>query len=154
LISDNVEGGNTEGAQEVGAQAYKQWICLELNNRTTDVTMVISNITLDWGKLYSDGNKDVEIPISKVVGTKIPPKGALKIYSCGRENASSGTEGTVTVRVEGGGTIGSVYWNCPWGATSNEAYAKNVGDSWIINVPQVSYDGAIGLLPVKILKDV
>ncbi|KAF8247238.1 Aegerolysin-domain-containing protein [Wilcoxina mikolae CBS 423.85] len=137
-------GGSPKIADD---RAYAQWICLELNNRTTDVVMVISAVSVPWGKLYSDGDKDKEIGADKVIGQKIQPKKSFKVWSCGRENSPSGTEGTVTVTDEDGGAIGAVYWDCPWSGR-NKAEERGVADGWIVNVPKVAPDGAIGLLPI------
>ena len=93
-----------------------QWIALESSTNPMPPTSIwITSVSLDWGKLYDGNDKDHEIGIPKVIGTQIKLGKSYTIWACGRENASSGTEGTVTLSTvkTGGSKIASVYWDCP-----------------------------------------
>ncbi|KAF8460749.1 aegerolysin type hemolysin, partial [Kalaharituber pfeilii] len=96
-------------------QAYSQWIALRIRNRSAQ-SVFITGINLEWGKLYDGDDMDNEVNPGTIIGREIRPKKSTIIYSCGRENASSGTEGTVTVseRRNGANRVVAIYWDCPW----------------------------------------
>lgn len=92
------------------------------------------------------GNKDNEIEIEDVNNTVINPGDSYTIYSCGRENASSGTEGTFDlVESSGGKFIRTFYWDCPWGSKQNKAEVRGSNSAWLVEPNGFNYDsGALG----------
>jgi hypothetical protein len=66
-------------------------------------------------------DKDDGIPTSQIEGMKIGPGTIVRIDSCGREDAASGTEGDLEIWEDGAGgaKVGHFYWDCPWGTRSN-----------------------------------
>jgi hypothetical protein len=64
-------------------------------------------------------NKDAEIPKSDIENHKINPGDEFQINSCGRSDASSGTEGDFDIYEDGGTKVRHFYWNCPWGSKTN-----------------------------------
>jgi len=138
---------------------YGQWIWLQLANNTggtpvPGVPIYITAIDVSWGKL-TDGNPDNAIDPKTIIGTEISPQGSYTLMSCGLENSPSGTTGTVTLSTqpEGGQVVAVIYWNCPWGS-DNELMTKEVGGTWIVNVPQVLPTGAIEKVTVTFLRGV
>lgn len=72
------------------------------------------------GKFYSNGNKDEEIQPSQIEGTTVTQDQTYTIYACGRENASSGTEGSFDI-YDGNTKVGTYTWDCPWGSKTNSS---------------------------------
>ena len=122
-------------------------------NRSDD-SIWITGIKLDYGKLYDGDDKDNEVKPGDVIGTEIKSKESYTIYSCGRENSPSGTEGTVTVsdKQEDGNRIADIYWDCPY-TGRNKLEKRKANKHWLVDVPTVLPDGAIGHVAVKFRKD-
>ncbi|KAF8687636.1 hypothetical protein AX14_003645, partial [Amanita brunnescens Koide BX004] len=104
--------------REISPKAYAQWVVITLNNSSTKA-VVVKNVGLSWGKFHEEGNKDKEIPVSDIENTEIPPGGEFRINSCGRENASSGTEGEFDIYEVDSNKVRHFYWDCPWGSSTN-----------------------------------
>jgi len=137
----------------VSTLSYAQWIALELTNRSTD-SIWITGIKLDYGKLYDGDSMDNEINPNDIVGTEIKSKQSYTIYSCGRENLPSGTEGTVAVsdKKKDGNRIADIYWDCPY-TGRNKLEKPKANKDWLVDVPTALPDGAIGHVAVKFRKD-
>ena len=138
-------------------QGYGQWIALELRNsnpKSSGISMFITNIHLDYGKLYDGKDMDNEVDPNSIIGTEIKPGNSYTVYSCGRESSPTGTEGTVTLaqKKDGGDHISDIYWNCPWGTKNNVLKDSNTDENWLIQVPYVPPDGSIGNVTVKFVK--
>ncbi|KAE8332434.1 Asp-hemolysin [Aspergillus sergii] len=138
--------------------AYAQWIIIHLINSMTSSTLKVKNAIPDkekgegWGKFYKDGNKDDEISAAEVNKVTVPPGGSANIYSCGRSDAASGTEGHIELW-DGESKIGKVYWDCPWGSKSNDFGISERGNSyWVQNGAWSKDSGAIGTVDVEIGK--
>lgn len=127
---------------------YGQWIGLQLANNT-------GGTPVPGVPIYIDGDPDHAIDPTTVIGTEILPQGSYALNSCGPENSPSGTTGTVTLSTqpEGGQVVAVIYWNCPWGG-ANELMTQEVGGTWIVNVPPVPPQGAIGNVTVTFLRGV
>lgn len=65
------------------------------------------------------GNKDAEIAVKDIENTKILPGKQFRMNSCGRENASSGTEGDFDIYEVAADKVRHFYWECPWGSKTN-----------------------------------
>ncbi|KAJ7518446.1 hypothetical protein O6H91_21G070500 [Diphasiastrum complanatum] len=75
-------------------------------------SLEIRDARLVWGKWYQypDKNKEISAPN----GTIINPGSPVTIASCGRQNASSGTEGSFNLYAKPSDRkIATVSWDCP-----------------------------------------
>jgi hypothetical protein len=80
------------------------------------------------------------------------PGGEFGIASCGREDASSGTEGSYDI-YDGGTKVCTVYWDCPWGLKRNSFETKNVNKDYTVQDSGANLDsGAIGTVTIKVFK--
>ena len=134
-------------------QGYGQWLGLELMNRNSKnsgISMWITTINLEWGKLYDCQDMDHEIDPKTVIGTEIKPGKSYTFCTCGRQNSASGTEGTVTLagHKDGSDHISDIYWSCPWGPKDNILKVSNTDPNWIIQVPPISSGGPIGRVTI------
>jgi len=131
--------------------AYAQWVVIVLKNRSNQ-SIKIKNVKLDWGKFYVDDNKDEEIPTSEIEDRIILPSKTYQINSCGRENASSGTEGSFDLVDHSGQIIRSFYWDCPWGSKRNTWRVTNPDQNWLVDSSGANLDsGALGTITVQIV---
>ncbi|KAF9526819.1 aegerolysin type hemolysin [Crepidotus variabilis] len=140
---------------DIETTAYAQWVTIDNgNNSPGTATLVIRKVSLSWGKFYEGGNKDREIHISSLEGKEIPAGGSFKIYSCGRENASSGTEGSYNlVEKNGGRLVRRVYWNCPLGTKTNTFTLSGANRDWVIQQDGGNLDsGALGDIKLTMVK--
>ncbi|OCH84840.1 pleurotolysin A [Obba rivulosa] len=127
--------------------AYAQWVVIVLKNVSPQGTLVIKNLNLMWGKFHKDGDKDAEIPTKDIEGTKILPGAEYTINSCGRSDASSGTEGKFDLYEEGGALVRSFYWDCPWGSKTNTWTISNANAQWMVDSQGANLNsGALGTI--------
>jgi hypothetical protein len=156
--------------------AYAEWVAINLHFRKGNGdgdSLVVKNVKLAWGKFYKDGSlqycmlsvkfsdawlcfkdKDHEIPVSDVEGHIIKEGETFVIESCGRSDASSGTEGEFDlVSRNKGTTIGHVYWNCPWGSKRNDFTVNSKADGWNVGLDSApdTDGGALGKVDVSIV---
>lgn len=96
--------------------AYAQWI--EVKIVSENMTLKVKNANLNWGKFYEYGNKDKEISKDDINKIEVASGKSAWICSCGRSDASSGTEGSFEL-YDGDTKIGKFNWDCPWGKKSN-----------------------------------
>ncbi|WP_281233264.1 aegerolysin family protein [Flavobacterium gelatinilyticum] len=96
--------------------AYAQWI--EVKIVSENMTLKVQNAKLSWGKFYEYGNKDKELSTSEINNITVDSGTSTRICSCGRSDASSGTEGSFDL-YDGDTKIGSFNWDCPWGKKKN-----------------------------------
>lgn len=96
--------------------AYAQWI--EVKVVSENMTLNVKNASLNWGKFFEQGNKDKEISTDDINKISIESGKSAWICSCGRSDASSGTEGSFDL-YNGSTKIGHFKWDCPWGKKSN-----------------------------------
>ncbi|KAJ5928372.1 hypothetical protein N7466_007328 [Penicillium verhagenii] len=94
------------------------WVDLHLTDSMGGLPVRVQNSELQWGKFYADGNKNDEISPQQVDETVIPPfsSGPADIWTCGREDAPSGSQGSFDLidQNTGGGKICSIDWNAPY----------------------------------------
>lgn len=102
------------------------------------------------GKFYRYPDKDKEISASEVNKEVAGPGGDASIAACGRENASSGTEGSIDI-YDGDVRVCNVYWDCPW-AGRNRFVPRNKNGRYVVDHTDVSDDGPIGEVTVKVVK--
>ncbi|KAF7158747.1 hypothetical protein CNMCM5623_003911 [Aspergillus felis] len=141
-----------------GVLAYAQWVCVIIENKSKSMTATVGGAYLKWGKFYKDGDKDKEIPPSDVDKIEIPPGQKKRVYSCGRSDASSGTEGGFKLYdgkdKKEDKCIGEVYWDCPWGSKTNtfNTTPTHPDDYNISNGPYNQSGGALGDVDVYVSK--
>ncbi|CAA7262647.1 unnamed protein product [Cyclocybe aegerita] len=153
-------------------RAYAQWVIIILHNVGSS-PFKIANLGLSWGKLYADGkplhqskriwylplsltgNKDKEVYPSDYNGKTVGPDEKIQINSCGRENASSGTEGSFDIvdPNDGNKTIRHFYWECPWGSKRNTWTPSGSNTKWMVEWSGQNLDsGALGTITVDVLR--
>lgn len=130
--------------------SYAQWIGSEVHPINFQIS--IKNAKLAWGKFYQEGNKDKELSSDEINKITIASGSVGKIYSCGRSDSASGTEGSFDV-YDGGTHVGTFYWNCPWGSKSNTFFWTGMTREYIAQVSGGNTDsGAIGHVEIKLVK--
>jgi hypothetical protein len=67
---------------------------------------------------------------SAIEGYVISPEKSFMICTCGRENATSGPEGTFEI-YDGTTAVGKVYWNCPYGSSTNDFQYTAYTDTYL-----------------------
>ncbi|MDF5795608.1 aegerolysin family protein [Pseudomonas aeruginosa] len=106
--------------------AYAEWIAVKVVVSKSIGTVGIRNATLQWGKFYRYTNKDDEISTEEVSSMNVQAGSPQWIASCGRENASSGTQGSFDC-YDGNTKMGTFSWDDPWksGATNTRASRRH-----------------------------
>ncbi|WP_295230648.1 aegerolysin family protein [uncultured Chryseobacterium sp.] len=132
--------------------AYAQWI--EVKIVSENMTLQVKNATLQWGKFYEEGDKDKEISTDDINKITVDSGKSKSICSCGRSDASSGTQGSFEL-YNGDTKIGKFVWECPWGKKDNSF-------SWTQDASDKSYysnreggnknSGAIGNVTISCIK--
>ncbi|KAJ5157657.1 uncharacterized protein N7482_008757 [Penicillium canariense] len=107
---------------------YDDWVDLHMTDALPGLPIQVKNAELQWGKFYADGNKDHEITPEQVDSTVLPANssGPADVWSCGREDAPSGSEGSFDLIDQNyGNTICTLEWNCPYEpGKGNENWVK------------------------------
>lgn len=102
-----------------------------------------------------DDDKDLEISATDVDKISAPPGYRCTVSSCGRERASSGTEGDLDL-YDGNTKICKVYWDCPWGDPNNKAEIRDhdpsTSDYVVILGPYNTSGGALGRVDITVSK--
>jgi len=126
---------------------YAQWISVKIQNKANGHTLKVSNGFLKWGKWYG-GSKDEEVDAPS---GEINYDSSKTINSCGRSDASSGTEGYFDIYDEKSNHIAHVTWDCPWGSKQNSYQVETKSDRYTIDTDVSNlYGGAIGSRTIKI----
>ncbi|MEJ2765608.1 aegerolysin family protein [Photobacterium sp. MCCC 1A19761] len=130
--------------------AYAQNIQIAINPE--NFTLTVDGAKLEWGKFYEYDDKDSELSIKDVNGTKIEPKEIKVIAACGRSDSASGTEGSIKL-YDGNVEIGKFYWDCPWGSKDNQTKWEKSNNQYITEVSGGNlHSGAIGLVNITVYK--
>ncbi|KAJ3496165.1 hypothetical protein NLJ89_g10525 [Agrocybe chaxingu] len=114
-------------------KAYAQWVIVLINNKGSE-PLKLKSLNVITGKLYADGNKDVEVPASDYEGKVVAPGEKLQFNSCGLANTPEGTSGTFDLvdPIEDDKLIRHFYWNCPWGSHNNEWEVTGTNSKWVV----------------------
>ncbi|RGP64278.1 aegerolysin family [Fusarium sporotrichioides] len=132
--------------------AYAQWVYILIQNKIASGEISIRNVNLNWGKFYQWDNKDNEISVDAVKQIVIASGKTAGVASCGRSDASSGTEGSFDL-YDGDTKICNIYWDCPWGSKTNTFTVGSVDDDYIVQATGANLNsGAIGTVNVKVAK--
>ncbi len=131
--------------------AYAQWISVEIQPKNCNVQ--VKNAYLAWGKFHTRGNKDNSISNDEVNAITVSSGNTGYVYSCGREDSSSGTEGHFDL-YDGGTKIGTFYWDCPWGSKRNTTrWQQGASDDYIAQASGGNPDSsAIGNVRIVVMK--
>jgi hypothetical protein len=135
--------------------AYAQWVTITITPANVDVKL--KNVAHSWGKFYKTGDKDTEIPVSDIEGTVIAQGSSFTVNACGREDAASGTEGTMDL-FDGDTKIGTYTWDCPWGTKSNSSTWSSSGpqpphNKYVVQQSGANLDsGALGNVTIQVVK--
>ncbi|MEW6255615.1 MAG: aegerolysin family protein [Pseudomonadota bacterium] len=129
--------------------AYAQWV--EITIKPISCSVQIKNIVHQWGKFYI-GSKDNEVAPESLEGKAIESGSSFTFGACGRENASSGTEGSFDL-YDGKTNVGNYYWDCPWGSKTNTSTWTPGSDSYICQATGANLNsGALGNVTLKAVK--
>ena len=127
---------------------HSDFIQITLENKSLE-TLKTENVYAHWGKFYAFPDKHAEVDIGTVANQTFGPKKSFKFASCGRENASSGTEGQLDV-MHGTERLFQLYWCCPY-IGQNKVNARYVAEGWVAAVSEFSESGAIGPVTIKVI---
>jgi len=129
---------------------YKEWIQLKIVNKT-DRTLVVKDLYLHWGKLYEYPEKGIEVGLDTANSKEIKPGKFLTFASCGRENATHGTEGDLNL-FDGDERVMKVYWDSPyWGVNKFSTYY--VAEGWHPSNTRWSPTGEFGPVTLTLFKE-
>ncbi|AYR19500.1 aegerolysin family protein [Alcaligenes faecalis] len=136
--------------EEKTLRAYAQWI--EITVFVVNGDFEIKDAHLDWGKFHKPGNKNKEIYASQINGTIIKDEDSYTIASCGRENASSGTEGRFSL-YDGNTEVFKYYWDCPWSGSNSDRLDVKDKEKYTVNKKGGgSTSGASGNIFITVVK--
>ncbi|MCJ1355130.1 MAG: hypothetical protein MMC33_005121 [Icmadophila ericetorum] len=129
--------------------AIGQFTEITISNRSSDKTLKIQNLTMKWGKIYPEGNKNgPEISPADVENTEIKPKKSYVFRTCGRSDSASGTEGYFDLNVDDK-MVRNIYWSSPWGVSDNIFKLSGEDEDWMAEVrPAGNQGGNAGPLGV------
>lgn len=104
------------------------------------------------GKFYKWDNKDNEISAADV-DKQVATRGHdADVASCGRSDASSGTEGTLDL-YDDDVKVCHIYWSCPWGSKTNEFQITDIDNAYVVQQTGANLDGgALGTVTVKVAR--
>jgi len=130
--------------------AYAQWVEIKVEPTGTDLQ--IKNAKANWGKFYQHPNKDKELSPAQINKLKITPANPVIIASCGRSDASAGTEGSFDLYA-GEVKVAHYKWNCPWGSkTNSQALTPGTNEHYVTQVSGGNTDsGALGNVTLKVV---
>jgi hypothetical protein len=136
---------------QIATMGYAQYIEMELYNKSKSRKYTVGGATLAWGKFYQRPNKDQEIGAGDIDGQVVNPGKGFFVCACGRENASSGTEGSVTI-YDGDTQVGVIHWDNPWLAGStNRVWVEGKNDDYAVEIgPYDSKNASIGYVKVEL----
>lgn len=142
--------------------AYAQWGTFVIY--ATNFNVTIKNVAHSWGKFYDSkqigvagGSKDNEYQPSDIEGKVVAAGMSFAINACGREDASSGTEGSFDL-YDGTTFVGTYTWDCPWGSKSNSSTWSAAGpqpplNSYVTQQSGANLDsGALGTVVIQTTK--
>lgn len=114
---------------------YNQYVNILL--RAENFKIKIMDAKLNCGKFYQSGNKDKELSATDIKNIEI--EAGIKpdtINSCGRDGASKGTEGLITILdAENDRILGTYKWDCPfWKSKNTSKWQRDK------NFPQEDFD--------------
>ncbi|KAF8726099.1 hypothetical protein AX14_008081 [Amanita brunnescens Koide BX004] len=138
--------------ENIRTMAYAQWVVINIVNSSAR-PVVIKNVRIHWGKFYKEGDKNIEVSVHAIENTRILPGQEFRISSCGRENATSGTEGEFDIFEDGSDKIRHFYWDCPWGKKGNTWRVSESNRKWVVDTWGANIDsGALGNITVDLFK--
>lgn len=127
--------------------AHAQWAVITVSNQSRTKTISVKDASRSWGKFHEASSKDKEVSDATINQIVLRPQTEASIYSCGRENASSGVEATISL-YDGAYKICKIYWECPWGSPTNTVelrdYNAQTSDFMVVVGPYNKKDGALG----------
>ncbi|KAI1771103.1 aegerolysin type hemolysin [Hypoxylon cercidicola] len=135
--------------------AYAQWVVIQIINNFRSGKINVKNARIFWGKFHDHTNKDNEIGSDIVSKIEIPANSTTKIYSCGRSDSATGTEGQFDL-YDGDHKICTIYWDCPWGSKDNNFEIRDhdvVKTEYMVSKGDWNkYSGALGDVDVEIAR--
>ncbi|KAH7920030.1 putative Asp-hemolysin precursor [Leucogyrophana mollusca] len=123
-----------------------EWVVLEITNSLKS-PIKIQNAKIDGGEFYQDGRVVSPEEIDKIV---IPPGSERSVSSRDRSGVPSGIEGSIDL-YDDTTKICSLYWNCPWGSSTNNFEVQDVNRGYIVtNGPWNPGPGPLGNIAIKV----
>lgn len=132
-------------------RAYGQWVEITIYAVNADFT--VNDAYTRWGKFHKPGDKNYEVSSRSINGTIIKDGDKYTIASCGRSDASSGTEGGFSL-YDGDKLVFRYYWDCPWGSkNNNDSLDEKDKDGYYVTKSGGNYyGGALGNVFIAVMK--
>ena len=133
--------------------SYAQWIGISV--KPYKLNLNIQNAQLSWGKFHREDDRDSDISSNEINQIKMRDGNSASIYSCGRSDAASGTQGSIDIYdADTAKKIGTFSWDSPWGSKHNTfGWSYSDSENYIAQVTGGNKDsGAIGNLRIEIGK--
>lgn len=125
---------------------YGQWVQVIIRNKSAK-TLTIKDPSSYWGKFYAYPEKSNEVSSASLNDNTIGAGMEWNCASCGRSDASSGTEGTFWL-FDGSENVGKIYWSCPWSGSNNFTAQPTDANRWVLGATVWSSSGALGTITV------
>ncbi|KAH8803391.1 putative Asp-hemolysin precursor [Xylogone sp. PMI_703] len=133
---------------------YAEDVVIKIQNET-GVTIKLADTQLLWyGKFHKPSHKDVQInEREELDGVRIENRESFSIYSCGRADSATGTEGTIDLTHNNGDKFATLYWECSWGKTTNNFEIRDNQGDYAINATGWNRTGqSLGTVDVKVMR--
>ncbi|PGH28501.1 hypothetical protein GX50_08759 [[Emmonsia] crescens] len=128
---------------------HGDWIDMHLTN-ALEGPLAIQNAQLVHGKFYADDDKDDEIGTEQVEDIVIPESGSGDVYSCGRQGAPVGTQGSFDlVDQDNFQKICTINWSSPYSG-SGYLSASEVNRNYRVGIPAVRGNGPVGFVDISV----
>ncbi|OJD10472.1 hypothetical protein AJ78_08531, partial [Emergomyces pasteurianus Ep9510] len=102
------------------------------------------------GKFYANDDKDDEISPEQVNDILIPESATGDIYSCGRQGAPIGTQGSFDlVDKDNFQKICTINWSSPYSGGSYLS-ASDVNNNYRVGIPAVRANGPVGFVDISV----
>ncbi|TFK78473.1 pleurotolysin A [Polyporus arcularius HHB13444] len=132
---------------------HHQWVTIRLKNLGSRAVK-LTNLNVSWGKLHADNDKDKEIDPSTINNSVIEAGDSLQINACGLDTSPSGTTGDFDLVDTSAGDkkIRHVYWDCPWGSSTNTWTISGSNSNWVVESHGANLeDGPLGSIVCEFL---
>ncbi|RUS21546.1 Aegerolysin family protein [Endogone sp. FLAS-F59071] len=131
---------------------FADWVVLIIYNQLETKSIQIKNAKLEYGKFYSEGDKDNNLELEQINSIVIAPKSNVTISSCGKYFAPTGAEGSIDLN-DGATKIATLYWDCPHNSTTNDFQVRNSNQNYVVGVgPWNKVDGALGSINITVVE--
>ncbi|MFT5679631.1 MAG: hypothetical protein ACI8RZ_000535 [Myxococcota bacterium] len=132
LVVANNQRGSTMG--------YAEFIQVSITTDTDSVSVGLAS--LQWGKFYEPGDMDKELTDDQIDAIMVSADSVGQVFSCGRDDSPSGTEGQFGI-FYGGVQLGTFVWDAPYrGSTNTFNWTPIDASKLSVTVQGGSYSGS------------